>query len=57
MPLLLAGLVGLGFGAFGGAQADDAIEVVTGEKSGINPVTLAIVAAGMGYFYIKVIKK
>lgn len=56
MPFLIPLLLGLSAGAFGGSQADDAIEVVTGEKSGINPVTLAIIVAGLWFFYARVIK-
>jgi len=52
VPYIVGGAV-----TFIATQLDGAIEVVTGEKDGINPVTLAIIVAGLGYFYVKVIKE
>lgn len=42
MPLILAGLAGLGFGSFFGSQADDAFETLTGERGGIPYLQIAI---------------
>ncbi len=56
LPLILAAVAGTGFGAFFGSQVDDAVEVVTGEKDGINVLFLAVLIAGAAYFYFKVIK-
>jgi len=49
MPLLLVGLAGLGFGSFFGAQADDAVETVTGERGGIPWLQLGILLI-VGFF-------
>lgn len=45
MPLLLVFMAGAGFGGWGLSQADDAIEVATGEKGGIPWLGLAILGA------------
>ena len=46
MPLILMGLAGLGWGAFAGAQADDVVENLTGEKGGIPWIQIGILTAG-----------
>jgi hypothetical protein len=50
MPLLFLFLAGAGTGAFVGAQADDAVETVTGERGGIPYLQLLIL--GVAAFYI-----
>ncbi len=57
MPLFLLFLAGTGVGSFIGSQVDDAVEIVTGEKDGINPLFLAVLIAGGIFLYFKVIKK
>jgi hypothetical protein len=51
MPLFLAGLAGLGFGAFGGSQIDDIIDDSMGRNGGIP--WLPILAVGGVYLYMK----
>ncbi len=55
--LLIAGVAGTGIGAFFGSQVDDAVEVLTGEKDGINPVVLALLAGGSFFVYQRFLKK
>jgi|GEM_PF-2616618 len=50
MPFIVPLLIGLGGGAYFGAQGDDAIEVATGEKGGVPWVPLLIV--GVVVFFI-----
>ncbi len=53
MPLILVALAAFGVGAFGGAQADDAIEVVTGEKD-VFPLLPILFVLGVGlYIFVK----
>ena len=53
MPLLLALAAGIGWGAFGGSQVDDAIETATGERAtaGLPTFQLLLLAAGGLFVY------
>ncbi|UTW53970.1 hypothetical protein [Kordiimonas sp. SCSIO 12610] len=58
MPAFLLPLVaGAAIGSFLSVQADDAIESVTGQNSGINPLTLALLAGGSLFVYQRFLKK
>ena len=57
VPVLVAtAIAGTSFGAWIGSQADDAIEVLTGEKGGIPWLGLALVG-GIAIFAYSVVKK
>ena len=56
MPIVLAALVGLGIGAFGGAQLDDAVEVATGEKDSF-PILQIILILGALLFLWRLQKR
>lgn len=55
IPFVIGGLAGGGLGAFFGAQADDAIEVATGEKpsTGMLPLMLTVSAIAVGIYYMR----
>ena len=55
IPFVIGGLGGLGLGAFFGSQADDAIEVATGEKpsNGLLPLMVTVSAIAVGVYFVR----
>ncbi len=57
VAFLIPLVIGLGAGAFGAVQVDDAVESVTGEKSGINPILVFLMLFALMFFFFRIDKK
>lgn len=51
MPLFLVFLAGAGLGGWGLSQADDAIEVATGEKDSFPILQIILLIAALGFLW------